>query len=156
MKKFLTESELFQIEQRVQKASKGPWRSFIEGRDHTSGTNFIMTGEQGQRGQDIEPLGATIADQDFMAAARQDIPLLLAEVHRLKDQNTVCVDVNEALRLYAILEKLNQLFHQPSNYRNSALIEKFADDNYPEIHALYYRVVWDWLPKEIQQGLLNE
>jgi hypothetical protein len=43
-----------------------------------------MTGNDGRRGYDIELSGATIADQDFIAHARQDIPLLLAEIVRLK------------------------------------------------------------------------
>jgi hypothetical protein len=37
-----------------------------------------------ERGEDIETSGATTADQDFMAAARQDIPRLIAEVRRLR------------------------------------------------------------------------
>ncbi len=53
--------------------------SYVEGRDHDSGSNFIMTSEN-----DIELSGATIADQDFIAHARQDIPKLLNEIRRLK------------------------------------------------------------------------
>lgn len=44
-----------------------------------------MTGEDGNRKDDIELIGATIADQDFIAHARQDIPLLLSEIKRLKE-----------------------------------------------------------------------
>src|SRR5437899_266367 len=51
----------------------------IEGRDHTGGSSFIRT-----EGDDIELSGATTADQDFIAHARQDIPRLLAEIVRLK------------------------------------------------------------------------
>ena len=36
-----------------------------------------MTGEHDERGEDIEMLGATKADFDFVANARQDIPKLL-------------------------------------------------------------------------------
>jgi hypothetical protein len=35
-------------------------------------------------GDGIEMVGATPADQDFMASARQDVPRLLAEVARLR------------------------------------------------------------------------
>jgi hypothetical protein len=69
---------------RCEAATPGPWRSFVEGRDHTSGSNFIMTGEGSHRGNDIELSDATIADQDFIAHARQDIPRLLDEIRRLK------------------------------------------------------------------------
>jgi hypothetical protein len=57
----------------------------VEGRDHTSGDSFIMTGEGDSRGDDIELNGATPVDQDFIAHARQDIPRLLAEVQRLRN-----------------------------------------------------------------------
>lgn len=62
----------------------GPWVSHIEGRDHTSGSSFIMTGAGGERGEDIELLGGSTADQDFIARARQDVPLLLDEIERLR------------------------------------------------------------------------
>ena len=47
-------------------------------------TRFIKTGEGAARGDDIELRGATDADQDFIAAARQDVPLLVAEVCALR------------------------------------------------------------------------
>lgn len=65
-------------------AQGGPWKSWVEGRDFLGGSNFIQTGQGSDRGEDIEMTGATIADQDFMAAARQDIPRLIAEVRRLR------------------------------------------------------------------------
>ena len=77
----LTQSELAEIEERLDATTGGPWRSIVEGRDQLSGSSFIMTA-----GDDIELSGATIADQDFIAAARQDIPRLIAEVKRLRDK----------------------------------------------------------------------
>ncbi len=67
------------IRQRCDRATPGPWKSYVEGRDHDSGSSFIMTSRE-----DIELLGASVADQDFIAHARQDIPQLLAEIERLK------------------------------------------------------------------------
>lgn len=81
---YLTEKELREIKERCVKATQGPWRSFVEGRDHTSGSNFIMRGIGDNRQEDLELIGATIADQDFIANARQDIPRLLDEVIRLR------------------------------------------------------------------------
>lgn len=83
----ITEEELKQIELRCSRAQPGPWKAFIEGRDHESGSNFIMTGEGNRRGEDIEVLGATEADYDFIANARQDIPKLIQEIRRLKKQD---------------------------------------------------------------------
>ena len=77
----MTEIDLFAIQARCDHASRGPWKSFIEGRDHGSGSSFIRTGET--QGTDIELSGATETDQDFIAHARQDIPALLAEIRRL-------------------------------------------------------------------------
>jgi hypothetical protein len=89
----MTEQELIEIKKRVEMATKGPWKSYIEGRDHSSGSDFIMTGVPENediwskaRGTDMELTGATKADQDFIANARQDIPKLLHEVERLKSE----------------------------------------------------------------------
>lgn len=74
----ITETKLNEIEQRCNNATGGPWVSFIEGRDHLSGSSFIKT-----QGDDIELIGATVNDQDFIANARQDIPALIQEIRRL-------------------------------------------------------------------------
>lgn len=76
----LTEDELARIERLCEGATPGPWRSFIEGRDHQSGSDFIQTA-----GPDIELSGASRADLDFIADARQSVPLLTAEVRRLRE-----------------------------------------------------------------------
>lgn len=80
----LSEEQLQEIEAGVGRATPGPWISYVEGRDHLAGSSFIMTGTPGQRGEDIELLGATIADQDFIAAARQDVAALVDEVRRMR------------------------------------------------------------------------
>ena len=76
----ITEEELTRILELCEKATPGPWKSYVEGRDHESGSNFIMTA-----GEDIELTGATIEDQDFVASAKQDIPRLINEIRRLND-----------------------------------------------------------------------
>jgi hypothetical protein len=65
----ITDEELQAIQLRCDAATPGPWKSFIEGRDHQSGSNFIMTGEEDSRNEDIELTGASEADQDFIAHA---------------------------------------------------------------------------------------
>lgn len=80
----MDEERIREIEKRCQEATDGPWVSYVEGRDHTSGSNFIMTGKEESRGADIELRGATVADQDFVAHARQDIPFLLGVIARMK------------------------------------------------------------------------
>jgi hypothetical protein len=75
----MTDEELERIEARLHDAAPGPWISFVEGRDHDSGSSFIQTAAD-----DIYLSGATVADQDFIAHARQDLPKLLIEVRRLR------------------------------------------------------------------------
>lgn len=79
----ITEKELNEIEQRCLNTQPGPWKAYIEGRNHECGTNFIMTGEGSKRGVDIEMYGATLADYDFIANAKQDIPRLIKEIRAL-------------------------------------------------------------------------
>jgi hypothetical protein len=64
---------------RATAATPGPWQAFIEHRDHSSGSSFIRTS-----GDDIELFGATDADFDFIASARQDIPRLIEALARAK------------------------------------------------------------------------
>lgn len=80
----LTIRELREIRARCEAATPGPWKAFLEGRDHESGSDFIRTGEGPNRREDIEMSGATPADYDFVANARQDIPRLLGEIARLR------------------------------------------------------------------------
>lgn len=75
----ISNGDLERIEQLCRAATPPPWRSFVEGRDHESGSDFIQT-----PGDDIELSGASRADQDFIASARQDVPRLVAEVRRLR------------------------------------------------------------------------
>lgn len=75
----MSDEELALIKLRCEKATKGPWISYIEGRDHSCGSNFIMTAAE-----DIELIVVSHDDQDFIAHAKQDIPKLLKEVKRLK------------------------------------------------------------------------
>ncbi len=79
----MTENDLKAIETRCVRATKGPWQSFVEGRDHFSGSNFIRTGGLDDASPDIELTGASI-EGHFIAHARQDIPALVAEVRRLR------------------------------------------------------------------------
>jgi hypothetical protein len=80
----LKENELLEIEKRCGSGTLGPWKAFIEGRDHTSGGNFLLTGYENNRGEDLEINGALIEDYDFIANAKQDVPKLIGEIRRLR------------------------------------------------------------------------
>lgn len=80
----MTEDDLTALERLTGAAQPGPWASHVEGRDHDSGSSFIATGDGTSRGTDIELSGATVADQDFIAEARQAVPLLIDEIRALR------------------------------------------------------------------------
>ena len=90
----LTEAELDAILARAENSLDGPWQSFVEGRDHFGGDNFIRAGGLDDETPDMyvtlscwntePPKAATPAILDFIAAARQDVPRLVAEVRRLR------------------------------------------------------------------------
>jgi hypothetical protein len=87
----LTESELNEIEKRLNNSTKGNWIPMIEGITHDSGSDFIMTNvndsndfKNPDRGNDIELTGGTKEDIIFVANAKQDIRKLLTEIRKLK------------------------------------------------------------------------
>lgn len=80
----IDEKRLQEIRARADAASPGPWKPMVEGREHQCGSSFIMIGEGPDRRDDIELIGAPAADYDFIARARQDVPLLVDEVLRLQ------------------------------------------------------------------------
>ena len=103
----ITDEELKEIELRCSEAQNGPWKASIENRDHESGNSFIMTGEGANRGDDIEVLGATNADFDFIANAKQDIPRLINEIRLLKG---IIKQANYLINLIQLIQPFNN-FH---------------------------------------------
>ncbi|MRR32473.1 hypothetical protein EG834_19585 [bacterium] len=79
----LSNEYLTEVKERVDSATPGPWISFVEGRDHFGGDSFIRVTMDDSM-EDMYLQGASIADQDFIAHARQDIPMLLGEIERLR------------------------------------------------------------------------
>lgn len=88
----LSDEDLDAIEARCAAASPGPWTSFVEDRDHSAGDDFIRISDSDDEPDmyvsraeagSIRP--ASPSDLDFIAAARQDIPALVAEIRRLRD-----------------------------------------------------------------------
>ena len=88
----MTDDELDAAERRANAATPGPWESSIEGRDHDSGDSVVLTGgpdlyisyaewpEKERRANEQRRAN----DLDFIAASRQDVPRLIAEVRRLR------------------------------------------------------------------------
>jgi hypothetical protein len=80
----LDDKELEAIRRRCNAATPGPWKSVVEGRDPVARSRSIMTGRGESRSNDIELIGATVMDQDFIAHSRRDIPRLLDELYRTR------------------------------------------------------------------------
>ena len=87
----MDDAELDEIERRFRAASPGPWTSFVEGRDHLAGDDFIRVSDEDaepdmyvSRAVDGGPVAASSADLDFIAAARQDIPRLVAALRQMR------------------------------------------------------------------------
>ena len=83
--KGLSDRDLDLMERRTEAAAPGPWISFVVGRDLEAGLNCIEVGYCAV----MEVLGASVADQDFIANAREDLPRLIKEVRRLRAQMTL-------------------------------------------------------------------
>lgn len=91
----MNEEELNEIEARVKAASDGPWTwngNCMEGPYTLKQSGIVIQQDvlsvrlevSGYEGYDVE-LDIEDADRDFIAAARQDVPKLLAEVRILRE-----------------------------------------------------------------------
>ena len=77
--------DLHAKQDRCNKVTQDTWTAYIEEVTHTSGSSFIMvTDKSGNRKQYLEVIGATNDDLEFITHAKQDIPLLIAEIEYLK------------------------------------------------------------------------
>ncbi|MFE4478597.1 MULTISPECIES: hypothetical protein [Streptomycetaceae] len=93
----LSEEELSAIELRAGAATPGPWVARLETRQGIGGASFVQLRPDAPQDDEFHltrttdgrtrtgPDPATDADLDFIAAARQDVPRLVAEVRRLRE-----------------------------------------------------------------------
>ena len=89
----MTEEELAAMEAREKAATLGPWHHTFKDCKHFMNSTFIdRDGDDRGVGlvtcdinQDNATLYATNEDMDFIAAAREDVPKLIAEVRRLRN-----------------------------------------------------------------------
>ena len=62
----------------------------------------------------------------------------------------------EQIRPYRLMEKLNWFFHQEMHYMDRETAEKIARECYPEIREFTYDILWNELPQEVQEKLMDE
>jgi hypothetical protein len=86
----LSDAELSELESLVSGASPAPWVASVEGRDHTSGDNVILIGDPHEDDMYVhrDAGSASTADLDFIAAARNLVPRLIAEVKGARAKRT--------------------------------------------------------------------
>lgn len=84
----ITEELLIWLERLHEAGEVAPWRPMLEGRDHFAGEDFILVGDDDDRAEDIyvnrDSGPALGADLDLIAASRTVLPLLIAEIRRLR------------------------------------------------------------------------
>jgi hypothetical protein len=83
----LTDAELDELERLIAEASPGPWRAWVG--PGIGGPEFISLGDDDSQADmyvqhDESP--APAADLDFIAAARNYTPRLIAEIRRLREE----------------------------------------------------------------------
>jgi hypothetical protein len=127
----VTEDELKQIEERAAKATDGPWR-FEAGPSDQPNCQDIYAGDGNgpiaMTEPGVYPLGSKhgvgktpLADAAFIAAAREDVPKLVAEVRRLsgeaerlRDELAVAKDmIKEAVISIAVLKAFSESPGEP-------------------------------------------
>lgn len=82
-KPFITKDHLEAIKARYQAATRGEWVARIEGRDEGVEKSVIVRKEGREKALYLE--GGTVADYEFVAHAKQDIPMLVLEIERLRN-----------------------------------------------------------------------
>lgn len=61
----------------------------------------------------------------------------------------------DVLKLYLLLEKLNDIFHDPDRVTNQKIMDRFAENYYPTIHKLYYETLWNALTIQQRKDVLG-
>lgn len=62
----------------------------------------------------------------------------------------------DIMEIYLLMDKLNEIFHDPARSEDINTIKKFGDTYYPIIHKLYYKTLWNALTIEQRKEILGE
>ena len=57
------------------------------------------------------------------------------------------ISAQSVRELYALMEEIQDLFHQPLYYEDKETVAAFAEEHYPAIKKAYYETLWGLLPK---------
>jgi hypothetical protein len=63
------------------------------------------------------------------------------------------ISIEEAWRLYELIETLHEFLHQPENYKTQDEVTRWLQSGvYDELKRVYYNVLGDWFPVDEQTG----
>ncbi len=84
----ITDEVLDHLQALSDAGDRAPWEAVVEGRDQEGGSSFIQVSSGATRGTDIyvqrERVDADAPLLDLIAAARNYLPLLIAEIRELR------------------------------------------------------------------------
>jgi len=86
----ISEELLIELQRLSDHATPGPWTPWVEGRDHLSGSDFVMVNDTNGSTADLEinldGMPASTSDLDLVAVARTYLPELISEIRSLRAQ----------------------------------------------------------------------
>ena len=69
------------------------------------------------------------------------------------------ISKDDLMFMYHTFEKLNDFFHQPMNFETKEQLESFLGNKdagaYHDISKCYYEILWDYLPENIKNEIIN-
>lgn len=68
----------------------------------------------------------------------------------------IILNKEDIMEIYLLMDKLNEIFHDPKRSEDVNIMQKFGDTNYPIIHKLYYQTLWNALTTEQRKEVLGE
>lgn len=80
----ITDAELDEMQRRADAAVEGPWHAFVEGPDDAGSSCIFVRDMDDEFYLSPQRYANSAPELNFIAAARQDVPRLIAEVRRLR------------------------------------------------------------------------
>ncbi|RZJ51768.1 MAG: hypothetical protein EOO44_13905 [Flavobacterium sp.] len=75
----------------------------------------------------------------------------------LNEERTIEIKLKDFMLMYKTFEEFNRFFHQPAHYPTIEDLDNFLGNRdfgaYSIIHKMYYEVLNQYIPKDIQESL---
>lgn len=72
-------------------------------------------------------------------------------------KHQITIPVEDAWRIYELLEELHDFLHQPMNYSSSAEVQAWLTEKgvYPELRDVFYDIVRHWFPVNEETSIVE-